>query len=205
MGSSLSFHLSGQTSGAYVCTALAGDYAPVSRSVMVTMRGVPTLTRAQDTVWSSVGAGVSLVCEASAVPRVQEVVWRHEGRQLGHSANLSIIESHHDTGVRSSLSIASVELTNFGEYSCSVTNVMGTSTMTIHLNQAGRDIITMRHAPTDLYIPDSLPLLVLVSGSIGGLLLTIVIIVVIVTCRKVQKTPDNVANKGSTTSPQADR
>ena len=89
MGSSLSFHLSGQTSGEYKCSAVSGDYAPVSRSVMVTMRGVPTLTRAQDTVWSSVGGSVSLVCEASAVPRVQEVVWRHHGRQLGH--NVSII------------------------------------------------------------------------------------------------------------------
>ena len=57
-----------------------------------------------------------------------------------------------------------------------------------------------------IHIPDALPLLILVSAAIGGLLLTIVLLVVCITCRKVHKKPKiNFSPEVSKTSPQPDR
>ena len=86
-GSTLSFHLSSGSAGEYSCSAQSADYPAVSREVMVTMRGVARLRQEVEQQWSSVGSRVSLVCEGSAVPRVQEVVWRHQGRHLGENEN----------------------------------------------------------------------------------------------------------------------
>ena len=54
--------------------------------------------------------------------------------------------------------------------------------------------------------PDGLPLLIMVSAAIGGLLLTVVLVVVVLTCRRVNRKPKiNLDPESSKTSPQPDR
>merc|ERR1719150_2478881 len=52
---------------------------------------------------------------------------------------------------------------------------------------------------------DGLPLLIMVSAAIGGLLLTIVLIVIVLTCRRVNRKPRINLDPPSKTSPQPDR
>ena len=53
---------------------------------------------------------------------------------------------------------------------------------------------------------DGLPLLIMVSAAIGGLLLTVVLVVVVLTCRRVNRKPKiNLDPESSKTSPQPDR
>merc|ERR1719150_1755520 len=52
---------------------------------------------------------------------------------------------------------------------------------------------------------DGLPLLIMVSAAIGGLLLTVVLIVIVLTCRRVNRKPNINLDRDSKTSPQPDR
>ena len=58
---------------------------------------------------------------------------------------------------------------------------------------------------TDHVFPDGLPLLIMVSAAIGGLLLTVVLVVVVLTCRRVNRKPNINLDPDSKTSPQPDR
>ena len=58
---------------------------------------------------------------------------------------------------------------------------------------------------TDHIFPDGLPLLIMVSAAIGGLLLTVVLVVVVLTCRRVNRKPNINLDPDTKTSPQPDR
>ena len=53
------------------------------RKMRVIMRGPPTIRAAREVAHADVGQSVSLVCEATAVPRIKGFQWSFQGRELG--------------------------------------------------------------------------------------------------------------------------
>ena len=91
------------------------------------MRGPPTIRPAREVTHADVGQSVSLVCEATAVPRIKGFQWSFQGRELGvpsQKTNISIVESQQGNVIRSTLIIAKLGENNFGDYRCRVSNQM---------------------------------------------------------------------------------
>jgi len=187
-GPILSFTLTNQSAGIYTCKATSEGFAPISEAISVTLRGPPNIVPGREVQFGTIGEAVHIICEAHAVPKVQRFFWLYKGQELRQEAsNFSIVETQHGNIIRSTLIIPKVGKNNFGEYGCRVRNKIGEVSTVIKLKSV-----------------DALPLLIMVAAAIGGLLLTIVLIVIVMTCRKVAKTPLNVS-PGAKTSPQPDR
>jgi len=187
-GPILSFTLTNQSSGIYTCKATSKGFSPISSAISVTLRGPPNIVPGREVQFGTLGETVHVICEAHAVPNVQQFFWLYEGQEMRQEAsNFSIVETQHGNVIRSTLIIPKVGRSNFGEYGCRVKNEMGEVSTVIKLKSV-----------------DALPLLIMVAAAIGGLLLTIVLIVIVMTCRKVAKTPLNIS-PGAKTSPQPDR
>ena len=116
-------------------------YQDLVRDVTVIMRGPPTLTPVQTVQYGDIGHSVSLQCEATALPRLQQLSWSWHGRDLGvgsNDANVSIIESHQGNTVRSTLVISKLEQHHLGDYSCVASNKMGLVKQVVTLRQIGK-------------------------------------------------------------------
>ena len=111
------------------------------RKMRVIMRGPPTIRAAREVAHADVGQSVSLVCEATAVPRIKGFQWSFQGRELGvpsQKTNISIVESQQGNEIRSTLIIAKLGENNFGDYRCRVSNQMGEAVLKIKLRPVGK-------------------------------------------------------------------
>ena len=115
---------------------------------------------------------------------MESFLWSFRGRQISPGSDYSVLETQHGPMVRSSLLVTSLTDQQLGEYTCTVTNALGRASTTVNLRPIGTfslssNIDTFANYP----FKDGLPLLIMVAAAIGGLLLTLVLIVIVVTCR----------------------
>jgi len=111
-----------------------------------------------------------VVCEAVSVPTVETVEWFYSGGlpvMTGNGGKFSVLENRSNDGVRSTLVIAGVQNQDLGSYTCRVTNAMGTDSAVFSLQQQV-----------------AVSLVVVLAGVLGGLFLTVAIIMTIVVCRR---------------------
>jgi hypothetical protein len=81
-----------------------------------------------------------VVCEAEAVPEAEAVSWSYRGRELRPGSPLySILETRLGAVVRSTLVIEQSEEKHFGEYTCSVSNSLGSSSGVLTVKEIGED------------------------------------------------------------------
>jgi hypothetical protein len=81
-----------------------------------------------------------VVCEAEAVPEAEAVSWSYRGRELRPGSPLySILETRLGAVVRSTLVIEQSEEKHFGEYTCSVSNSLGSSSGILTVKEIGED------------------------------------------------------------------
>ena len=124
----------------------------VRATAKVYMRSKPTIYAKRDN-FATVGEIGRVVCEAISVPPVKPngVEWFHSGglpvivhspvtanrvKNNGKSpSKFSVLENQSNEGVSSTLVIAGVSEEDFGEYTCRVTNSLGTDSKVLHLER----------------------------------------------------------------------
>ena len=82
-----------------------------------------------------------MVCEAVSVPTVETVEWFYSGGlpvMTGNGGKFSVLENRSNDGVRSVLVIAGVRREDLGQYTCQVTNSLGTDSAVFTLQQNGK-------------------------------------------------------------------
>ena len=141
-GSTLVLLLSNQTAGRYTCRAVAAGFPPVTAAAAVQVRGPPRLLLAgRELQTGTSGQPLHVVCEAEAVPEADSVTWSYRGRELRAGSPLfSILETRLGSQVRSTLVIQQAEEKHFGEYTCSVTNTLGSSSGILTVKEIGKKI-----------------------------------------------------------------
>ena len=138
LGSSLSFRLSNLTAGLYTCTVTSpSSPSPVSRSARVSLRGPPTILPGRELQFGAIGSSVRVVCEAEATPAVESFLWSFQGGPINPGSEYSILETQHGPMVRSSLLITSLTDEQLGEYTCTVTNALGSASTSVNLRPIG--------------------------------------------------------------------
>ena len=80
-------------------------------------------------------------CWAVSVPSVQNVEWYHGGQMIipsDGSGKFSVQENRSMDSVKSTLIIRKMQESDFADYTCKVTNALGTDVATFTLEQQGK-------------------------------------------------------------------
>ena len=90
-----------------------------------------------------------MVCEAEATPSVESFLWSFQGGPINPGSEYSILETQHGPMVRSSLLITSLTDEQLGEYTCTVTNALGSASTSVNLRPIGEFQRLSRELETD--------------------------------------------------------
>ncbi|XP_078699992.1 kin of IRRE-like protein 3 [Branchiostoma floridae x Branchiostoma belcheri] len=121
-----------QTEGDYECVAESAGFRAAVRQAVINVIGRPDVRGDPETIRTSQGSSVTLLCEVNADPQLSSIswLWRNDrGRQIALRKNrisgVSIRQRTTTMGTDSILVIDSVSTGNAGEYSCKATNMFG--------------------------------------------------------------------------------
>eukprot|EP00094_Tigriopus_californicus_P012637 TCALIF_12216-PA protein Name:"Similar to rst Irregular chiasm C-roughest protein (Drosophila melanogaster)" AED:0.01 eAED:0.01 QI:0/0.81/0.83/0.91/0.90/0.83/12/682/815 len=130
----LSIRVQSHTVGDYYCHAQIPEFPAItSRAAEVLMNGPPRIL-SPDTQYAITGEDAHLNCASSSVPKPTRVEWSFHDAVLDETNHhYRIINSPMLKGYRSTLIIIRSLTTDFGLYTCRVTNDLGTSELEIAL------------------------------------------------------------------------
>lgn len=130
----LSIRVQSNTVGDYYCHAQIPEFPPItSRAAEVLMNGPPRIL-SPETQYAIPGEDAHLNCASSSVPEPTRVEWSFHDAVLDETnQHYRIIKSPMLKGYRSTLIIIRSLTTDFGHYTCRVTNALGTSELEIAL------------------------------------------------------------------------
>ncbi|XP_066264830.1 kin of IRRE-like protein 3 isoform X1 [Branchiostoma lanceolatum] len=121
-----------QTEGNYECVAESVGFPTAARQAAINVIGRPDIRGDPETIRTSQGSSVTLLCEVNADPPLSSIswYWRNErGLQTTLRKNrvsgVSIRQRTTTMGTDSILVIDSVGTSNAGEYSCKAANMFG--------------------------------------------------------------------------------
>merc|ERR1711892_437916 len=173
-GTVLSFILSNRTSGLYACEASASGFSSITTISNVQRQGSPEIL-AERWKWKNLGDTAMIACEAESFPLPTQISWKFSGKFIRpDSANFTILETQDGRIVKSMIVIKNIKSNQFGEYECNFENEIGKASSKINIIET-----------------DPLPILIVISAGISGVLLTIVFIVIVMTCRNVSKASES--------------
>lgn len=113
----------------------------VRASASVYMRERPQILSVNRSQAAEVGAVGHLVCEAISIPTVDSVEWFYSSGLpilANDGGRISVLENRSNLGVRSTLIVSGLTEDDFGEYSCRVTNSMGTDSAILTLQKQSK-------------------------------------------------------------------
>lgn len=139
----LTLEVSPSSAGKYECVAenKSGHYEPIRAAASIFLKAKPeidTRNRIQKSPLSGTG---HVECWAVSVPSVQNVEWYHGGQMIipsDGSGKHSVQENRSMDSVKSTLIIRKMQETDFADYTCKVTNALGTDVATFTLEQQGK-------------------------------------------------------------------
>ncbi|XP_066957100.1 irregular chiasm C-roughest protein-like [Macrobrachium rosenbergii] len=171
--------VSRDTLGSYLCIAKVDGFPEISATVGIFLKGPPQV-RSERQQWGEQGDTVLVECVITAASaRSLTVSWTHHGQEIDlETGRYEVIQDVTTRGIRHTLVIRNAQPTDFGAYNCSVQNAYGSD---VH------EIILIKKK--------TLPLLLLVGGLSGGILLVVVSVMGIVMCAK-RNAARQKANKG---------
>ncbi|KAG8331115.1 irregular chiasm C-roughest protein isoform X4 [Homalodisca vitripennis] len=164
------------TAGRYFCRATVPGFPDIGAEATVYMKGPPTII-SHRTQFGIPGDNVRLECSAFSIPTPQKVVWSFKGEDVGSDQDYSVLEDPLTDGIKSTLIIRESRLEHFGIYNCTVSNPYGSDVVEITLKAQ-----------------KSFPLLLILTGVLGGVVVIIAITMVVILCQRKVKKPqgDNI-------------
>lgn len=123
-------------SGQYICTATnSRGHAIAMATVFVIV--YPTFTMRPHNHTVSVGDSIQLYCQADGQP-LPVHSWSKDGRQLFTDGNVVLSQNNY------MLAISKIRLSQFGQYTCKVSNTAGNNSITAWINQLDIPVLTVR-------------------------------------------------------------
>ncbi|KAF6215510.1 hypothetical protein GE061_010265 [Apolygus lucorum] len=177
--SNLSLNVNPDTAGRYYCKASVMGFAEIGAESTVYLKGKPQII-SHRTQFGIQGDNARVECTAYAVPPPTKVLWSFKGDEITSEAthDYSVLEDPLSEGIKSTMIIRESRQDHFGVYNCTVLNAYGSDTLEITLKPQ-----------------KSFPLLLILFGVIGGIVVIVLITMVIILCqRKVKKPPGFTAN-----------
>ncbi|XP_040583429.1 irregular chiasm C-roughest protein [Lepeophtheirus salmonis] len=164
----LSLIISPSTIGKYICRASVQGFSEIMESADVMMKGPPRVIRRNGVQFGTEGDTVHLTCEAFSIPPPTTLKWSLYGYPVETvSPHYSLIETAKKDGMKSTLVIRSSISSDYGDYNCTVRNQYGSDSFVITLERK-----------------KSLPLIIILSAVIGGIVLTVMTILIMIICRR---------------------
>ncbi|KAG6465138.1 hypothetical protein O3G_MSEX014955, partial [Manduca sexta] len=168
----LTLTLDTHTIGRYLCQASVPGYPEVEGEASVYIKGPPKIISNQ-TQFGSQGDTVNIECAAFAVPRIDNIVWTFDGREIDaiHDQDYAFLEDLQPGGVvNSTLIIRDSRSKHFGVYKCNVSN------------DYGSDILEITLKPTK-----TLPLLLILVGVTFGTIMVAAVVMLVILCQRKQR------------------
>ncbi|XP_022242354.1 irregular chiasm C-roughest protein-like [Limulus polyphemus] len=155
-----------ETSGVFECRATVSGFPQVSEKVMIFLKG-PPITTAKKTQFGKQGDTVEVECMITSVPKPSRVVWTRNSQilDIDNSRGYEIIKQPLENGMRNLLMIHKAQSEDFGLYNCSVWNEYGHDSVLIQLKRQ-----------------ESIPTLIIIAGSIGGIVFVASVTAVTIMC-----------------------
>ncbi|KAL0859870.1 hypothetical protein ABMA27_010207 [Loxostege sticticalis] len=160
------------TAGRYVCKASIEGFPEIEAEASVFIKGPPKILSNQ-TQYGSQGDTVNIECAAFAVPRIDNIVWTFDGKEIDaiHDQDYAFLEDLQPGGVvNSTLIIRESQSKHFGSYKCNVSNEYGSDTLEIVLK------------PNKTF-----PLLLILFGVTSGTILVASVIMLVILCQRKQR------------------
>eukprot|EP00058_Branchiostoma_floridae_P002548 XP_002588036.1 hypothetical protein BRAFLDRAFT_83016 [Branchiostoma floridae] len=122
-----------QTEGEYDCVAESVGFPATVKRTIVDVIGKPAILEGPNTLRTSQGSSLTLVCEVNADPLPESITWswrNTNGQDVVLSGNtfsgVDLTRRTTDMGADSILVIDPVSTSNAGEYTCTAQNMFGT-------------------------------------------------------------------------------
>ncbi|XP_024083061.1 irregular chiasm C-roughest protein-like isoform X2 [Cimex lectularius] len=176
----LSLNVNSETAGRYYCKATVIGFPEIGAEAVVYVKGPPQII-SHRSQFGVPGDNARVDCTAYSVPPQTKVLWSFKGEDItaDNSHEYSVLEDPLSEGVKSTLIIRESRQDHFGIYNCTVVNAYGHDTLEITLKPQ-----------------KSFPLLLILTGVLGGIVIIIAITMVIILCqRKVKKPPTFTTNE----------
>ncbi|KAF9799007.1 hypothetical protein SFRURICE_011646, partial [Spodoptera frugiperda] len=152
--------------------ASVDGYPEIEAEASVFIKGPPKIISNQ-TQFGSQGDTVNIECAAFAVPRIDNIIWTFDGKEIDsiHDQDYAFLEELQSGGVvNSTLIIRESQSKHFGVYKCNVSNDYGSDTMEIILR------------PNKTF-----PLLLILFGVTSGTIMVAAVIMLVILCQRKQR------------------
>ncbi|XP_041985812.1 irregular chiasm C-roughest protein-like isoform X2 [Aricia agestis] len=183
--SNLTLTVDTHTSGRYLCKASVEGYKEIEAEASIFIKGPPKIL-SNNTQFGSQGDAVHIECAAFSVPKIDNIVWTFEGKEIDtlHDQDYAFLEDLQPGGiVNSTLIIRDSQSRHFGVYKCNVSNDFGSDTLEIVLQPN-----------------KSFPLLLILFGVTSGTIMVAAVIMLVILCqRKQRKNKQQVTEKPDVT------
>ncbi|XP_052131817.1 irregular chiasm C-roughest protein-like, partial [Frankliniella occidentalis] len=169
----LTFKVEAERAGRYYCRASVPGYPEIGAEAAVLVKGPPKVL-SPHTQWGHVGDNARVECIVASVPRPDKIIWSYNGHEISnYDPDFSILDDPLPDGLKSTLIVRESQQHHYGLYNCTAGNAYGSVTAHIHLRAQ-----------------KSYPLLIILTGVIGGVVVIIAITMVVILCqRRVKKPP----------------
>lgn len=162
------------TAGRYSCKATVIGFPEIGAEATVYLKGPPTIT-SHRVQFGIQGDNVRLECLAYSIPKPEHIVWTFRGNEVdANDKDYTILEDPLPEGIKSTLVIRDSQEQHFGAYNCSVSNPYGSDMVEIVLKPQ-----------------KNFPLLMILTGVIGGVIVIIAIAMIIILCQRRDKKPQD--------------
>ena len=172
--SELTIEISESTVGKYICRALVEGFPEVEGSAEVLMKGAPHFLDPKELQYGQEGTDIKITCNAFSIPPPDKMLWNitSTGKTVDSKEDpygkYVVIDEKRKDGVLSTLIVNNaLHPTDFDTYTCYVENALGKDELNIKLKRER-----------------SLPLIIILSAVIGGILLTVLTILVMILGRR---------------------
>ncbi|TRY67516.1 hypothetical protein TCAL_05884 [Tigriopus californicus] len=175
----LTLKVSPNAVGEYECKASTSGYADVTANAKLFMKGPPSIENAHQPQYAQLGKTTRVVCEIQSTPSLDRIEWSFQGHLIdprreqpeqGSKYSLTEKQLLDEERVQSALVIRDVEAQDLGAYMCSVQNALGSDSAVLHLRKQS-----------------AMPMLVVIAGVLGGVILTVAVIMIVILCRRNSK------------------
>jgi len=170
----LTIEISKDTIGKYVCKALVEGFQEIESSAEVLMKGAPRFYTNNAIQYGQEGTDIEIICNAFSIPPPDQVSWvmTSTGLKIDAKSNrnpkYNVNDEKRKDGMKSTLVINNALFpADFGEYNCTVKNVLGEDNFVLTLKRER-----------------SLPLIIILSAVIAGIMLTILMILIMILGRR---------------------